>query len=456
MEQQKMKYDAVIIGGGPGGYTAAIRTAQLGGKAILVERDALGGVCTNRGCIPTKTLWSVARDMGRMDSLAKRGVLVEKSGIDFNALLKWKNRVVSTTVKGIEKLLESNSIEVVYGNARILDVKTVEADGRRLECDNIIIATGSVPAGIPGIEYDGEFILSSEGILGLEELPARLLIIGGGVVGVEYATIFSRLGSEVTIVEMEERLLPMEDPEISGEVMKNLSKNAKIHVNSKVSRTDSTSGKAYVETPDGSIEVNADKVLVAVGRIPSINRQELDALGIEYDNRGIKVDSRMRTNITGIYAIGDVAGGLQLAHVASNEGLVAAENMMGIDSEMTYDAIPWCVFSIPEMARVGVTSHEAGEHGEGMFPYAASGKARCEDARQGFAKVLIDSNHRIIGVHLVGENASDMIAEAALAVDRRMTAEEFAETVRAHPTYPEIILEAVLDAINSAIHLPKD
>jgi dihydrolipoamide dehydrogenase len=453
-----MKYDAVVVGGGPAGYTTAIRIAQLGGKAALVEKDALGGVCTNRGCIPTKTMWSVAKGLDVVDSLDKRGVTVKPS-LDFKALMKWKDRVVKTNVKGIEKLLESNGVEVINDVGGICRRNVVEVGCSRLECRNIVIATGSTPRELSVPAFDHEYVLSSEDILGLAELPSNLLVVGGGVIGVEYAAIFSRLGSRVTVVEVADRLLPMEDADISAEVERTLGRNATIHVKSQVRDVNKKTREVQVKTPDKTVKVEADAVMVAVGRRPDFNRDELDYAEVRYDEKGVKVDSRMKTTAREIYAVGDVAGGLQLAHVASAEGVTAAENIMNLKREMNYEAIPWCIFSLPEVARVGLTSEEAGKKHrvlEGVFPYSTSGKSRCEGSREGFVKVILDEkSHRMLGVHIVGENASDLISEAALAVNRRMKAEDLLDVVHPHPTYPEMIVEAVLDALGIALNLPK-
>lgn len=424
--------DGVIIGGGPAGYSCAVRIAQLGGKAIVVEKQELGGVCANRGCIPTKALHATAKLLDKLGKAGNYGVEA-KFSYDFPKVMERKERVVKTTVMCLKKLMESHGIEVVKGTGRIISKNEVriEETGKILKAKNIVIATGSAPVSIPGIEC-----ISSDEILGLDRAPKRLLIIGGGVIGVEFATIFSRLGSQVTIVEMMERIIPAEDEEVSKALATSMEKDGmRIFVSSKVEKV--SGNKAFIKTKEKAFEEEFDKILVAVGRKPNIP-EELRALGIKYEKNGILVDGSMQTNVKGVFAAGDVTGSY-LAHVAFEQGIVAAENMMGRKSVIECKAIPACIFTIPEIASVG--KRESGCM-EGRAQFAASGKARAMGETRGFVKVFAKDG-KLVSVSIIGENATELIAEAALIISQGIPINKIRKIIHAHPTLSETFMEAL-------------
>ncbi|MFC2162236.1 dihydrolipoyl dehydrogenase [Candidatus Altiarchaeota archaeon] len=447
-----MRYDAIIIGAGPAGYACAIRCAKLGGQACVIEEDELGGVCTNHGCIPTKTMRSVAKAKAEISGAQRTGLMADAS-IDYERLLKHRRQVVSKSVAGIRILLEANDVRLVKGKGKIISEDTVEVNGETLEADNIVIASGSRPSGLPGNEFDGDYILSSQDMLDLSELPSSLLIIGGGVIGVEYASIFGNMGVEVTLVEAEDRLLPSEDTDVSSGILSILEKHANVHISTRLASIDKASKEAVIRTPDEEKTIQAGKIMIATGRRPVFDATELKALGVEADEKGVKVDDGLRTSNVRIYAVGDVTGGIMLAHAASYQGEVAAENIMGGQRKADVNTMPWAIFSIPEIARVGLTQEEAEKSREilvGVSHYAASGKARCDNHLKGFVKSIIDAGtHEILGVHIIGEAASDLIGEAALAIRNKLNAEDVIETIHAHPTYPEMIQESLLDALSA-------
>jgi len=450
-------YDAVIIGAGPGGYTCAIRIAQLGGKAVLIEENEVGGVCTNKGCIPTKTLWSAIKLVKQVNAGKKRGINTENLEIDYEILSKYKDRVVKTNVKGIETLLESNNIDLIRGKGKIINKNTVRVGDKDIKAKNIVIATGSEPVELKDLTFDHEYILSSEDVLALKEIPSNILIVGGGVIGVEFAAILNKLGSKVTIVELADKILPLEDQDISDEVEKILGREISIYTNSRVSSINQEKKEVEIKTCEETETIQCEKILVAVGRRPRLPA-EIDEIGIKHEKE-IPTTHQMKTNIENIYAIGDITDSMQLAHVASHEGITAAENIMGNDRNMNYDSIPGCIFSLPEVARVGLTERQARELTDiqvGMFPYAASGKARCEDTREGFVKTIIDEKtKKILGIHIIGQNASDLIAEATIIVKKGLKTDEIQGIIHAHPTLPEMIEESIQDSIKKAINLPK-
>ena len=438
-------HDIIVIGGGPGGYSAALRAARLGGKVLLIEKSELGGVCTNKGCIPTKAMIACAEVFDKVKNAGKYGVTAGEPKADYKSMLERRDRIVSISRKGVELLLKNAGVEVVKGVAKISGKNAVDVDGRTLEAKSIIIATGSEPRSIPGLEPDGKFILSSDDLMGLSELPQKIIVVGGGIIGVEYASLFSKLGCKVTLVEVLDRLLPNEDEETSTEIERMLRRGVEIHLKSKVESADKAKKTAEVSTPEGRKTIKADAVLVSIGRKPVIP-EGLENAGVKYDKAGMNVDDQMQTSAAGIYAVGDVAGKHQLAHVASAEGWVAAENCMGIAAVMQYDTIPWGIFNIPEIGRVGLTETEARrKHGEiriGKALYSANGKASCIGEREGFCKVVCGKDGTILGVHIIGAHASDLIAEAALAVKSRMTANQVVQTIHSHPTLPEVFKEA--------------
>jgi len=448
--------DAIVIGGGPGGYSAAVRIAQLGGKVVLIEKDRLGGTCTNKGCIPTKTLKNCVELLDKMDKAGRFGIQVKDVKVDFEAMMKWKDRVVNSCIKGLENILKSYEIEVIKGTSKIVDKNHVKVNGKVLEAENIIIATGSISAVLPHIKPDKKYILTSDEILELKEIPKSLFIIGGGVIAVEFATIFQKLNTKVTIVEMGSRIISGEDTEISKELEKILrGKGIEILTNSKVTAVDNKSKTVEVSGK----KIHADLVMLSVGRKPNFDVEELKKAGIDFDKDGIKVNDRMRTDLKNIYAVGDVTGDFIYAYVASAQGIVAGENIMGLDSSMDYDVIPSCIYTIPEVASVGLTTKEAKKKykiKEGRFPFSASGKARYSGETHGFIKVILeDKTYKLLGVHMIGSGVGELIADAALALKMSLKAQDIIKTLHIHPTLSEAFVDALRNALGEDLNLPK-
>lgn len=456
--------DVVVIGGGPGGYVAALRASQLGARVALVEKNVLGGVCLNVGCIPTKALLRSAEVLETMRDARQYGI--EVSGEfkpDWPAMQKRKEQIVGRLTKGVGFLLKKAKVDVVDGRGRLAGANVVEvagADGlRQIRTAKVILATGSRPIVLPLPGFDLPGVLDSTGALALENLPERLLIVGGGVIGAEFATLFATLGVDVTIVEMLERMLPMLDPEIGQEVFKSLKgRKVNMHFGSKASRI-VQQGQALavtVETPDGEQVFEVDKVLVSVGRRANTEDLGLEAAGVETKRNGIAVNERMETNVPGIYAVGDVTGAWWLAHVSSTEGIVAAENACGHPSRMDYKTVPSCVFTHPEVSSVGLTEEQAKERGYevlvGRFPMMANGKALCYGEREGWVKVISEARYgELLGLHIVGAHASDLILEGGLALGMEATLDEIEGVIHAHPTLGESIAEAALAARGRAL-----
>jgi len=462
-----MEKDIVIIGGGPGGYTAAIRAAQLGAKVLLVEGENLGGTCLNKGCIPTKALYKNAQMINEFNNAAEFGIKLDGFTIDIYEIMQRKQRIVDRLKEGVAQLIKANSIEMVYGKATLVSrgkVKVIDTQGNEnvINAKDIIIATGSVPLKPPitGINLPG--IMTSDEILLSQSVPNSLLVIGGGVIGIELAGIFNALGSQVTVVEFLPRILANMEGEISKKLALSLKKKGiSIETDTKVMQISKgkESFSVLTEGKKGENVICADAVLVSTGRAPNLDDLKLDLLGIEYDRKGIKVDETYQTNIPGIYAIGDVIGGQMLAHVASEEGIAAVDNVMGLKGHMNYDAVPSCVFTFPEIATVGLSEEEAKLKGidyrSSKFLFGANGKALTIGEEEGFVKVLVETQtKRIIGVHIMGPHASDLIHEAVLAIGYKMTADDITRIVHAHPTLSEAFMEAALGIENRAIHMP--
>ena len=461
------RYDLVIIGAGPGGYVAAIRGAQLGAKVLLIERDKVGGVCLNQGCIPTKTLISSANAF-RTISEAKRLGIIAKEGAkpDFKAMVARKENVVSTLVKGVKALLKANGVTLIEGKGSLLPegkVRIILNDGGEeeiVEAKRTVIATGSKPADLPGIPLDGERIISGEDALSLTKLPGKILIIGAGAIGSEFGMMFSALGVEVVMVEIMERPVPMEDAEISSILEREFKKKKiKLHTGRKVVAT--RKGETGVEAElDSGEKIEAELILVSVGRKLNTEGIGLEDVGIVLGKKGeIKVDAKLETNIPGIYAIGDVIGGYMLAHVASHEGLVAVENALGGSKEMDYTAVPAGIFTEPEIASVGLTEDEAREKGinikVGRFPLRVLGRAQASGELSGLIKLIAEEGSgKLIGAHIIGARATELIHELTLAIRLGGSAQEVEETIHTHPTFSEGIMEAAMDLFGRSIHLP--
>jgi len=435
-------YDTIVIGGGPGGYACAIRAAQLGGNVCLIEKNGLGGTCTQRGCIPTKYLHSLG-DIIRRATGAKKNGLNTQIELNYKLLKSRVNATVSRLASGIKLLLKSNGVNLLEGEAHMISENKVEVNDIMLETKNIVIATGSYPVCLQGYEF-GKNILSTNSILELEDLPTSITIIGGGYSGCEFASILNALGCKISLIEAEDHLMPFQIQEIGNAVEKYMMLDG-INVMTK-SRVDKIIDN--ISLVNGK-ELLAEKILVCIGRRPNTNFNELNNIGIKYDQQGISVDEKMRTNIPNVYAIGDVTGMYELAHVASKQGEVAAENIMGIkDNKIDYRSLPVCIFTYPEVAFVGDLNGRSGE-----FPLAASAKANCLGDTRGFVKVF-EKEGRLVGTYIIASHAGEIIGEAALAIKMKLTPKDVFDTIHAHPTLPESFAEAVRDINSEAIHLP--
>jgi len=463
---EKRTFDLTVIGGGPGGYVAAIRAAQLGARVLLVEKDRVGGTCTNRGCIPTKTLLADARmfERVRVSSVVKADGL----RLDMEQLQDRKNKVVKRMITGVEFLLKDNGISFIRGQAAFADRNTIEVEVEKgkeqVGSQKVIIATGSISAQIPNVPVDGQVILTSTEMLNVPSIPENLIIIGGGYIGMEFACLFSGLGSKVTVIEMLPQIISTEDEEVIRGLTTLLKKKSiRIHTETKVKEASVKDGHAEVKVvhQDGKEEVfQAEKALMAVGRSPYTEGLRLEKAGVALDRKFIKVNERMETTSHGIYAIGDVTGRQMLAHKASAEGIVAAENALGRSNKMDYAKIPNCIFTLPEVASIGLTEKQAKEKGLrvriGKYPFQSNGKALANGDSEGFVKVIADQElGQVVGVHILGDHATDLIGGLSVAMTLETTAEELGKAVQAHPTLMEAVAEASLDAIKEAIHLPK-
>ncbi|HHX65569.1 MAG TPA: dihydrolipoyl dehydrogenase [Chloroflexi bacterium] len=460
--------DIAIIGLGPGGYVAALRAAQLGARVVCVEREYVGGVCLNVGCIPTKALLRSAEVLALTRDAAQFGVMVDAPRFDWSVALERKAAVTRQMVNGVRLLLDRVGVEIIEGEASFLRPDTLairRADGQEtLAAENVIIATGSRPmqAPIPGL--DGPRVIDSTGALSLEELPESLCVIGGGAIGLEFASLFHTVGVKVTVVEMLPRLAPLMDESIGEGLawtfeqqgIEVITGGAVQHV-----EQDADHCRVIVATAEGERTVECALVLSAIGRAPNIEGLGLEVLGIKPDRKGIQVDRQMRTVVPGVFAIGDVAAdGPMLAHVASHQGIVAVENALGHVAAMDYDAIPNCIFTLPEAAGVGLTEEQARAAGHevevGVFSMANLGKAIANGDTNGFVKVVSESRYgAVLGLHVLGPHASDLVLEGTLAVGLEATLDEIGRTVHPHPTLGEAIAEAALAARGRALHLPK-
>ena len=457
-------YNVGIIGGGPGGYVAAIKAAQLGGSVCLIEKGEWGGTCLNRGCIPTKTLYAVANLATQVQEAPEFGVHTGgETTIDYSQVLTHKNSVIQQLTGGIAQLLKANKVDTFNGTGTLTDRNTItvsKPDGtiEQLHAKNIIIATGSEPANPPIFDIDEEQVLTTTGILTLTELPESLLIVGGGVSGCEFASIFNALGCKVTVLELLPTILAAEDVQVIRHIQLFMKrKGITIHTGAKLTHVKKSDAGATAVLESGE-EMTAEKMLVSIGRRYNTEGIGLEKVGVRTENGKIVVDTRMQTNVPGIYAVGDVASRYLLAHVASAEGKIAAQNCVGDNVEMDYQVIPWCVFTLPEIGHVGMTEKEATDEGYevkiGRFPYAANGKALGLRETDGFVKTVSDvDSGDILGVHIVGAQASTLIHEAAVAVRLGASAADIAHTVHAHPTLSEVVMESAEAAYDRAIHV---
>jgi len=463
-------FDVVVIGGGPGGYVAAIRAAQLGLKTACVEkRGALGGTCLNVGCIPSKALLSASHAFeAAAHEYAAFGVKVGKVEMDVAAMLGHKEKVVSDNTKGIEFLFKKNKVTYVIGAGEITapgQVKVTGKDGeKQLTAKAIIIATGSDVTPLPGVEIDEETVVSSTGALNLTKAPKSMVVIGGGVIGLELGTVWRRLGTEVTVVEYLDKILPFNDGEVSKSMQKILAKQGmtfKLGTKVTKAKKDGKHAILTVEPAAGGAaeEIKADVVLVAIGRKPYTEGLGLDKVGVTINPRGfVEVDGHYRTNVPGIYAIGDVIGGAMLAHKAEEEGVALAEMLAGQHGHVNYEAIPSVVYTWPEVASVGKTEEQLKAEGiaykAGKFPFSANGRARSMNETEGFVKVLAcATTDRVLGAHIVGPNAGDLIAELVMAMEFGAASEDVARTCHAHPALGEAVKEACLSVLGRALHM---
>jgi dihydrolipoamide dehydrogenase len=452
------QFDIVILGGGPAGYPAAIRAAQLGASVCLVEKDRLGGVCLNWGCIPTKTLHGLAHLVELTRTGAGSGV-VGSINVDPEEMLAHKERVVGDLVKGVRQILKGRKVDIVEGAGRIVSPGVIDVEGHgSIKGGSILVATGSSEISLPGMEYDGERILSSTDLLDLGRIPESMIVVGGGAIGCEFASIFNAFGTKVTIVEMLPSIIATEDTHVIRFLQSFMRKKGiDFHLGAKVESLEKNQSGITAVLDNGK-SVEAELALVSVGRRPNVNGIGLEDVGVEVENGGIKVDSRMKTSTDGIYAAGDVIGGWLLAHVATREGIVAAGNMLGSGGEIDYGAVPATIYTLPEVASVGMTEDEAGKNGieiaTGRFPFAANGKAKGLREEEGFVKwVSSKSDGKLLGLHIIGPQATELLAAGIMAVGEGMTADRFASVIFPHPTLSEALGEAAEATEGKAIHL---
>jgi len=465
------EYDVLVIGGGSGGCASAIRSTDLGKKVVLIEyrkKDGIGGTCINRGCIPTKALLKSAEVYKTINEAKKFGVEVEGASFDIKRIVKKKDSIVKNMRFGLSSfILKSRGIEIINGKAALASKNTVEVtyeNGEKeiLKAQNIVLATGSEPAMIPAFKIDGRQVITSDDCLCMTEVPESLLIIGAGAVGIEFGTVFSSFGSKVTLVEMVDHAAPLlKDEELCCQVEKYLTKKGiDLKLGVAIKEIKAEEGKVTSVLGNGEA-VETEKVLVSIGRKLNTDGLNLEAVGIEMGERGrIKVDSHMRTSVENIYAVGDIVAGPQLSHKAQREGVVAGENICGMDTEMDLDTVPWVIFSQPEIASVGISKAEAEERGieaiEGKLPFMANEKANTMQETTGMIKIIAEKeSHKIIGGKIFGPEASLLIAELALAVKNGNTLEDIGDTIHAHPTLSEGVMEAAKSGLGKAFHPQK-
>jgi len=458
--------DVAVLGGGPGGYPAAIRAAQLGAKVVLIEEDRVGGTCITIGCIPTKAWVQTAHALKEAhETFAKIGVTVKDAQLDFPATQANKDTIVSGLVNGITGVVKANGITVVQGRGSFTGPTTIGVEGgEEVGFRQAIVATGSEPLRPPVDGIDGPLCVDSTGLLAIEQVPERILVLGGGVIGVEFASIFRHWGCEVTIVEMLDRLIPMEDADASKELERAFKKRGiTMHLGAKASRIEHAKAATLTfQSADGTEgSVEADLVLVATGRGPRVEGIGLEKAGVHFDKRaGIGTDEQMRTNVPHVFAVGDVAGRFQLAHTAFREGEVAAENALGHDAEIDYTAVPRCIYTDPEVAAVGLTEAAAREaHGDdvavGRMPFSANARAQMYGEKVGWVKTIHETRYgELLGLVIVGPQATELVNAGVIGITAEATIETLADSIAAHPTLAEAVKEAALVSLGRPIHLP--
>jgi dihydrolipoamide dehydrogenase len=466
-----MRADAVVIGSGPGGYPCGIRLGQLGVKTIVIEGEAPGGVCLNVGCIPSKALIHAAKTYEKFTKSADMGIVAKSApSVDMGKMQEWKGGIVNKLTSGVKTLLKANGAELVFGHAHLErggsdgHKVVVESKGEKrvITTKNVVIATGSRPIVIPGFDVDQKRVLDSTGALALDSVPKRMVVIGGGYIGLELGTVYAKLGTKVTVVEMLDSILFGMDKDCVKMVAQKLRKmGVEVLLKTKASKWDNRKDHAVITVsgPQGEATIDTDRILVSVGRRPNSDSLGLDKVGVTLDDKGfVKVDSQLRTNVAGIYAIGDVAGGVLLAHKATKEGEVVAEVIAGHKAAMDARTIPAVVFTDPEIASTGLTEEQATAAGHkikvGKFPFAALGRALSVNDTDGFAKVIADAeSEELLGMHVVGNGASDLISEGTLAIEMGAVLQDVQLSVHPHPTLSEAIMEAAAAARKEAIHI---
>jgi len=462
------QFDAIVLGGGPGGYVCAIRLGQLGLKVACIEEEEYGGVCLNWGCIPSKALIANAHFVEKAKHIADSGINVSGVSVDVDKMQDWKGGVVKKMTSGVRSLLKANGGEMVEGRGKVVDAKTVEVtlksgEKRRVSATKgLVIATGSATIQVPGFEFDGKQVIGAREAVSLRQIPKRLVVIGGGVIGLELGMVYQSFGAELTVVELTPSLLPGVDPDCVKVVEKKLEKRGgKVLKNTRAERLEKTeNGVTVIVSSEGKEQrIECDVVLVAVGMKPRSRGVGLEEIGVEIDQRGfVKTNEFCETNVKGVYAIGDVSGQPMLAHKASKEGEVAAEVIAGHHAAKDWLTVPGIIFTDPEIATAGLTEAQAKEQGYtfkvGKFPFVALGRAVSIGETDGFVKVVTDTQSgRILGIHIVGPSASDLISEAVLAIETVATAEDMALSIHPHPTLGEALMEAAAASLGHAIHI---
>ena len=462
------KFQAVVIGGGPGGYVCAIRLAQLGIKTACIEsRGSLGGTCLNVGCIPSKSLLNLSEEFHKVKNLSSKGIEVGEVKLNLDKMMRNKEKAVTVLTKGVEFLLKKNKVTYYKGvgsfkSKNEISIKDANKNEIVIFSEKTIIATGSVPAALPGISFDEKTIVSSTGALKLDKVPKKMVVVGGGYIGLEMGSVWSRLGSDVHVIEFLDHITPGMDKEISNEFMKILKKQGiKFHMQHRVDKIIKKNSSAIISTTDtdgNKKDFDCEVVLVSIGRKPNTQGLNLEKIGVNLDNKNrVQTDKNFKTNLDNIFAIGDVISGPMLAHKAEDEGIAVAENIAGQSGHVNYDTIPGVIYTTPEVASIGKTEEQLNEmnikYKVGKFSFMANSRAKAIDDTQGFVKILAEEkNDKVLGAHLIGPHAGELIAEIGVAMEFGASSEDIARTCHAHPTFSEAIKEAALSVDKRAIH----